>query len=101
MPRISATSQVIARQPPAVTSRGAPSGRELPLAVVELDDHTRALVHAIEVAGLEVVDAVRADHLLAAEDRVAQRLAERRRAGLALGARRGVGEHHVAVERIG
>src|SRR5689334_17167527 len=86
--------------PAAVPGGRGASLRELPGAVVELDDHARALVDAVQVAILEVVDAVRADDFLRAHDRVAQRLAKRRRPRLdafldrALG---GVGEDHPGV----
>src|SRR6218665_34452 len=56
------------------------SRSELPLAVVEPDDHAGAFVHAVEAAGLEVVDAVCAHHFLRADDGVAQRHAELGRA---------------------
>src|SRR5262245_64245210 len=97
-----ATSHVMA-SPFACGAWHRPSGCQLPLPAVELDDHARTLVDAIEVALLEVVDAVRADHFLAAEDRIAQRSAERRRPRLALAqrTRRGIDEHHVAVQRAG
>ena len=68
----------------------------------ELHQHAGTLVDAEEAAGLEVVDAVGADDVLGRQHRVAERLAELRRARLRL-RQRALGrieEHQPAVERV-
>ena len=57
---------------------------ELPGAVLDPDHHLAARIDAVVVARAHVVDALRADELLQALDRVAQGGAERRRSRLGL-----------------
>src|SRR5881275_2001752 len=57
---------------------GSSSGDQLPLALFQLHHHARALVGAVAVVRLEVVDAVRAHQLLGVDDRIPQCDAELR-----------------------
>src|SRR5260370_6759533 len=75
----------------------------LPLAVDQVHQHEAALVDAVALARLEGVDGVRAHEVLGTEDRVLERHAELRRAGLGSGHRPlgGVEEDEPGIEGVG
>src|ERR1700730_14917245 len=70
----------------AISPLAAPSLRlVLPLAVHQTHEHEAAVVDAVALAGLEVVDGMCAHEILGGEDRILERDAEYRRAGLGSG----------------
>src|SRR5437588_4688917 len=76
--------------------------QEMPGAVLHLHEDARALVQAVVVLRIHVLDAMRADHALDVLERATQRLAELCRAGLAFlqRRRRGGVEQQVTVVRV-